>query len=155
MRSCCHLGSVVNNNHSEEFCAVCLSAPAWAGQEPSSSSMPWLTWCTQRRLWTSSGSCHEYESRDRSSFRRMWVERVIGFCMLLEKEQVLEVIHVLNTGLCCSCSTPSSIRLCWSTSCTETRSWTFLLWRVTWTNFTTPVRRWTALGWRKSLRWGD
>ncbi len=60
------------------------------------------------RLWTSSVSCHEYESRDRSSFRRMWVEHGIGFCMIFylscyyRKNRLTEVVPRSHTCLRCT-----------------------------------------------------
>ena len=48
------------------------------------------------------------------------------------------------------CSTPSSTRLCWSTSCTETPSWMCALWRAICTGFTTPGLPTTGWAWRRS-----
>lgn len=53
------------------------------------------------------------------------------------------------------CSTPSSTRLCWSTTCMETRSWMCALWRAICTGFTTPGFSTTGWAWRRSSGYED
>lgn len=65
-----------------------------------------------------------------------------------DKTKLLAALWCLLLSL--RCSTPSSTRLCWSTTCTETPSWMCALWRAICTGFTTPGLPTTGWAWRRS-----
>lgn len=141
---CCSVWTVCNSSFAS------LSAPGWGGRAPSLWLMLCWTWWSPRGRWMSLASSPGSELSAVRWSRRTLVWTLISWWWMFG--WVPPVLHPLFFLRPHRCSTCSSSRLCWSTTCTETPSWRWPRWSPTWPSSMPPHLELAAAVWRLNSR---